>query len=590
MLKDIQTAWDLTLFYTNTKDPQIEKDMQSLERACATFEKKYRGTQFIKSEKTLLEALQTFEKLHVLVSGAKPLVYFYYQQALNSSDAYVSAQIAQLGERMTKAGNKLLFFDIQLSKTPLPLQKKYLASKKLAFYRQMLKNTFDSGKYTLSEPEERILSLKGQTDGMWVDGVDRALNKRVVSFKGEQIPINEAIPKMPTLASKDDRDALWKGISAELDTLKDFTESELNAFYTTKKISDELRGYKNPYDATLKSHEMDAKTVFALVDAVNAHMHVAQKFFALKKKLLGINEMRISDLNAPFNDKQKAMPFEEGYRTVREALKNFDSDFLRIFDRAFAEGHVDVYARKGKSGGGFHSKTLGNPGVILLNYVPDFRSAFTLAHEMGHLVHSSLSEENQKPLYQDYSTAAAEVASRFTERVYYAHILPTLTHDEQVALRMKVLFEDMNNIFHAVADFNAEHRFYQSVYAKGFVPFSEMCDIFVDENKKFGGDALTLYPEDGNRIIYISHFRLRYYLYSYAFGSIVARALYARVEKDPAYIEKVKKFLSAGSSARPADIFKAIGIDVSKQDFFTEGIRAVERDVAEFEALVTKQS
>lgn len=582
----IKTDWDLTLFYKDINDPSIEKDMRAIERACSLFERKFRGKNFIQTEKSLLSALQAFEKLHVLVSGAKPLVYFYYQQALNSSDAQIAARIAQLGERMTKAGNKIIFFDVQLSKTSVSLQKKYLASKNLAFYRQLLRNTFDSGKYTLTEPEERILSLKAQTDGMWVDGVDRALNKRLVVFKGKQVPINEAIPKIPTLESKADRDQLWAGILAELKTLHDFTESELNAFYTSKKISDELRGYKHPYDATLKSHEMDAKTVFTLVDAVNANMHIPKKFFALKKKLLKLDDMRISDLNAPFGGNKKEMSFETGYATVRDALKSFDIDFLRIFDRAFNEGHIDVYAKQGKAGGGFHSKTLGNPGVILLNYVPDFRSAFTLAHEVGHLVHSSLSEEKQKPLYQDYSTAAAEVASRFTERVYYAHILPTLSKDEQIALRMKVIFEDMNNIFHAITDFNVEHRFYTDVYAKGFVPFDEMRDIFVEENKKFAGDAVTITSDDGYRIIYISHFRLRYYLYSYAFGSIVARALFARVEQDPTFVQKVKQFLSAGSSQRPAEMFKAIGIDVSKPDFFAEGIKAIERDVAEFEKLV----
>jgi oligoendopeptidase F len=250
---------------------------------------------------------------------------------------------------------------------------------------------------------------------------------------------------------------------------------------------------------------------------------------------------------------------------------------------------VDVFPRAGKGGGGFHSKTLGNPGVILMNYVPDLRSAFTLAHEMGHLVHSSLSEETQRPLYQDYSTAAAEVASRFTERVYFEHLLPTLSPDEQIALRMKVLFEDMNNIFHAIADFNTEHRFYTEVYKRGFVPFEDMCSIFVEENKKCFGNAVTMLPEDGYRIIYISHFRLVYYLYSYAFGSLVARALFARVEKDRSFIAEVKKFLSAGSSARPAAIFKAIGIDITKPTFFEEGIKAVEKDIDTLERLLAGQ-
>ncbi|MFM2414552.1 MAG: hypothetical protein RI911_245 [Candidatus Parcubacteria bacterium] len=583
----IQTEWDLTQFYKSDTDPQIEQDMRTIEKLCAQFEKKYRGKQFNKNEKTLLQALSDFTVLHEKVSGAKPLVYFHYRQALNSSDANVAAAIAKLGERMTKAGNKLIFFDVTLAKTPTPLQKKFLKSAKLSFFKHQLENVFESGKYTLTEPEERILSLKSQTDGMWVDGVDRALNKRVVTFKDEQIPINAAIPRMALLQEKPDRDALWSGIHNELKTLHDFCESELNAFYTSKKISDELRGYKKPYSATLLSHEMDEKTVFGLRDAVNEHMGIARRFFALKKKMLGLSEMRMHDINAPLKAGQKKMTFPEAHASVRAAFEAFDSDYLRIYDRAFAQGHVDVFPKVGKGGGAFHSKTIGNPGVILLNQVDDTRSAFTIAHEMGHLVHSSLAEESQKPLYQDYSTATAEVASRFAERVYFEHLLPTLNKDEQIALRTKVLYEEMNNIFHGISDFNIEHRFYTEVYARGFVPFDEMCGMFVEENKKCFGEAVTMLPEDGYRVIYISHFRLRYYLYCYAFGSLVARALHARVKKDPAFITSVKAFMKAGSSKRPADIFKSVGIDIKKPNFFAEGLKAIEEDVAALEKLVS---
>jgi oligoendopeptidase F len=422
---------------------------------------------------------------------------------------------------------------------------------------------------------------------MWVDGVDRALNKRIVQFKDEKVPINEAIPKMGMLVEKGDRDKLWEGISAELKTIHDFCESELNAFYTNKKITDELRKYKHPYSSTMLSHEMDEKVVFGLRDAVNARVDISHRFFALKKRMLKLTEMRMHDCGAPLTTGQKKMTFQESHDTVRAAFAAFDPDYLRIFERAFAKGHVDVYPKQGKGGGAFHSKTLNNPGVILLNQVDDIRSAFTIAHEMGHLVHSSLAEEAQASLYRDYSTATAEVASRFAERVYFEHILPTLTKEEQIALRMKVAYEDMNNIFHAISDFNIEHRFYQEVYKRGFVPFDEMCAMFVEENKKCFGQAITMKPDDGYRVIYISHFRLRYYLYSYAFGSLVARALYAKVKADKTFVTSVKAFMQAGSSKRPADIFKSVGVDVTKKDFFNVGLDAIEADIAALEKLLT---
>lgn len=572
--------------YASDTDPKIEKDIRSIESVCAAFEKKYRGKQFTKSENTLLAALKDYEALIEKISGSKPLVYFHYRQALNTSDANVAARIQQIDERLTKAGNKIIFFDVLLCKTPVPQQKKFLASKKLSFYKHLLAQTFESGKYTLTEPEEKILSLKSQTDGMWVDGVERALNKRMVSFKGKLIPINEAIPKLPTLTDKKDRDLLWEGIAKELKTLHDFTEAELNAFYTGKKISDTLRGYKKPYNATLLGHEVDEKTMWAVVEAVNERMDIPKRFFALKKKLQKLDVMHLSDINAPLVGHHKELSFEQSHEMVRNAYAKVDAEFVDIYDKAFAEGRVDVYSRSGKTGGGFHSKTLGTPGVILLNHVSDLRSAFTLAHEMGHLFHSTYSERHQKPIYQSYSTAAAEVASTFGEQVLFNYIKPDLKPEEKLGALHENLLENITAVFRVIADFNCEHEMYKKIYERGFVPMEDIVATYVDSRKSFVGDAVTLHPDDGYRVVYTSHFRLKYYWYTYAFGCLIARALFARVMKDPKYVAKVKEFLSAGGAATPAQIFKSIGVDISKKSFWKEGIDAIEKDLEEFEQLI----
>jgi oligoendopeptidase F len=586
----IKTEWDLSLMYSSDTDPKIEKDVKAIESACAAFDKKYRGKDFTKSEKTLLAALKDYEALYKKTSGAKPLVYFHYRQALNTSDSSVAARIQQLDERLTKAGNKIIFFDVVLSKTKPQLQSKYLKSKSLSFYRHILKQTFESGKHTLTEPEEKILSLTSQTTGAWVDGVERALNKRMVSYKGKKLPINEAIPKLPTLTEKKDRDALWAGIAAELKSLHDFTEAEINAFYNSKKTTDELRGFKKPYNATLLGHEVDEKTMWAVVNAVNSRMDIPRRFFALKKKLQKLDAMHLSDINAPLTGHHKHLSFTESHEMVRKAYDKIDPEFVKIYDDAFAQGRVDVFSRQGKTGGGFHSKTVGTPGVILLNHVEDLRSAFTLAHEMGHLIHSTLSERLQNPIYQSYSTAAAEVASTFGEQVLFSHIKPELKPEEMLGALHENLLENITAVFRVIADFNCEHNMYAEIYKRGFVPMSEITNMYVESRKSFVGNSVELAPDDGYRVVYTSHFRLKYYWYTYAFGCLIARALFARVQKDPKYVSKVKEFLSAGGSANPADIFKGIGVDITKPKFWQEGIDAIENDLEEFEKLVKNSS
>lgn len=607
----IRTEWDFTLFYASDADPQIEKDMRTIEKACAAFAKKYNTNQitdsnrkqkpyaFLKNEKTLAQALTDYERLYNAIAGSKPLVYWHYKQALDSSNPTMSAQIHTLGERLTKAGNMLTFFDVAIAKVPPARQKLLLASKHLAPWRHMLEQAFLSGAHTLTEAEEKILSLTSQTHSMWVDGVERALNKRVVevSLRAENevetlltLPINEAIPKLATLSNKADRDALWEGISRELTVLHDFCESELNAFYSHKKITDELRGYAHPYSATLLGHEVDEKTMLAVVEAVRSRMDIPRRFFALKKRLLGLEKgvMRLHDTNAPLptNGVSHELSFPEGYATVRDAYAGIDAEFASIYTSAFQRGQVDVFAKKGKGGGGFHSKTVGAPGVILLNYVPDRRSQFTLAHEMGHFLHSTYSERHQRPLYQGYSTAAAEVASTFGEQVLFHHLLPRVSGEEKRVLLHESVLENITAVFRVIADYTCEDTLYARVYKEGYLPIDEITRTYVESRKQYVGDAVTLFPDDGNRVVYTSHFRLKYYWYSYAFGCLIARALYARVQKDPAYIEKVKQFLSAGGSESPKNIFKKIGIDITKPAFWHEGIDAIEKDLADFEACV----
>jgi oligoendopeptidase F len=319
--------------------------------------------------------------------------------------------------------------------------------------------------------------------------------------------------------------------------------------------------------------------------------------------LLGLQKgevMRLYDTNAPLPEKKStennlqnggetsisSLTFEQGYETVRAAYASIDADFVKIYEDAFIKGQVDVYAKKGKGGGGFHSKTIGAPGVILLNYVPDRRSQFTLAHEMGHFLHSTYSERGQRPIYQHYSTAAAEVASTFGEQVLFHHVLQTVSGEEKRILLHENLLENITAVFRVIADYTCEDTLYRRVYADGYLPMEEITKIYTESRRQYVGDAVELLPEDGLRVIYTSHFRLKYYWYSYAFGCLIARALYARVQKDPTYIVQVKEFLSAGGSDSPKNIFKKIGIDITKPNFWQEGIDAIEKDLEEFEKLV----
>src|SRR5579872_2926963 len=166
----MKTSWNLELLYKSAKDPRIERDIKTFEKATEVFEKKYKGvagkptsaaTQaFLKDENKLLAALTEYEKLAAMTESKRAVLYFYFRKDLNSTDQEAESMLNKLSDRLTKAGNKIVFFDLALGKIEPTYRKKFLKSKKLAHYRYMLERTFQTSHYNLSEPEEKILNLK----------------------------------------------------------------------------------------------------------------------------------------------------------------------------------------------------------------------------------------------------------------------------------------------------------------------------------------------------------------------------------------------------------------------------------------------
>ena len=185
----IKTGWDLSLLYTSPKDIRIEKDMMRMEAAYVSFEKMFRSqTNYLTDENELRIALEAYESLAKATASMKPLAYFWFIKELDSDNSGAEARIRLYEERLTKASNRIQFFDIALGKIALAQQHRFLASEMLAPYRYYLYKLFEAGKHMLSEPEEKLMALKsGPSNSMWVSGVSNAIARKVVHFKGKDI-------------------------------------------------------------------------------------------------------------------------------------------------------------------------------------------------------------------------------------------------------------------------------------------------------------------------------------------------------------------------------------------------------------------
>ncbi|HEX5774425.1 MAG TPA: M3 family oligoendopeptidase [Candidatus Paceibacterota bacterium] len=580
----MQTKWDLSILYKSVTDPAIERDQKKTDRSFAAFANKYKGNkEHLKRPAALAAALADYEKL-IELPGTKALYYVFFRKDLDVNDKGAEALGARLEERSTKRGNQILFFTLELGRLPKEKQEQFLGAKVLAPYRYWLEQLFENAKYDLSEAEEKILSLKSDVSfGRWMQATDNILNKKTVIFAGKTLPLPEAQGMYPTMPTAKRR-ALYTKVREAYAEVADIAESELNAIYTNKKIDDELRGMKHPYEATIRGYQNDVKSVMALVDAVAESAKISHRFYQVKKKLLGLDALTYADRSAKVGSLKTKMPFEKTVPIVREVFGNLDPLYADMFDRLIANGQVDVHPKAGKTGGAYCASEATVPTFVLLNHTPTFESLKTLAHEMGHAMHAERSR-TQRPLYRGHPISTAETASTFFEGAALKHVIATLPPEERMIALHDVIQDDIATVFRQIACFRFEQALHEAIRSKGYVPKEEIADIMNDHMKAYLGPAFTFAREDGYFFVTWSHIRRFFYVYSYAYGQLISKALHEKLAEDSRFIEKVDGFLATGESKSPEAIFAECGLNTKKSDIFRAGLASIERDVAELERL-----
>ncbi|HEY4479012.1 MAG TPA: M3 family oligoendopeptidase [Candidatus Paceibacterota bacterium] len=585
----METEWNLKMLYNSPDDPQIEIDVRTVEDKCDEFASKYRHTiAYTLEENKLAEALSAYEALAEFVYASKPLMYLYLMQTLDSANALLPARIAKITNRLTKAHNETLFFTLHLGKIPSEFKSRFLKSPKLKRHHYFLGRLFKSSEHHLSELEERILNLKRMpANSMWVEGVERSVNKLLVLHRKKQIPLGEAGNLIADLPKKERRQ-LHGAILNELVKVSEFAENEMNAILTDKKINDELRKFNKSYSATVLDYENDERTVETLVSVVSDRMKISHRFYKLKAEMMRERELTYADRAASIGKTAEKISFDKALQLTEKAFYKAHPLFAQILLAFARKGQMDVYPKKGKSGGAFCWSSLNVPTYVMLNFVHTFDSVMTLAHEMGHAVHGELSK-SQPILYQGSSIATAEVASTFFEQVLFEDVFETLSAKDKIISLHNRIQDDVSTIFRQIACFNFEVELHNEVRKKGSLDKDAMAALLTKHMKSYLGPAVRVDQKDGYAFVQWGHIRRFFYVYSYAFGQITSKALFAEYRKDSSFINEVKKFLEAGSSAQPETIFASIGIDVTKPDFFKIGLQNIEKDIERLEKLIAKK-
>jgi oligoendopeptidase F len=586
-------TWDLSEFYKSIHDPKIENDIKIIENFYKSFSKKYKSLTFLKSDSALLAALIDYKKLLEKLGKIHPLTYLHFFQAVDQHNEKLEPLIVKYSSRLTKAYSEMIFFTLSISKLDQKRQDKILKDKKFSEFKYFLERLFISGKHALTEKEENMSNLFYEPAfGMWERGVEKATSEKKVNCDGKEIPLPEAFNKLTVLPTDKRRELHYK-IMTELKKDAHFATCEINALYNFKKIQDDLRKYKKPYDATLESHEIDEKTLNSLRKAISNNISIPKDFYKIKAKMLGLEKLKYPDRVASVGEINMKCTFEESCKLFTKALDNFDDSsdpklgsYSDIFDNFLKNNQLDVYPKQGKVGGAFCAGGFGHRTYVLLNHADTQDSFMTLAHEMGHGFHAEFSK-TQSVLYEGHTIAVAEVASTFFERIAFDEILAKASPEEKKILLHDRLQDDVQTIFRQMACFEFENALHELIRKNGAATTTEILDLMNKHMSWYLGDAFELTPEDAYLFVHWGHLRRFFYVYSYAYGQIISRALYEKSKQDKSYKEKIKKFLSAGGSMTPHDIFKSIGINTADPKFFEGGLKSIEGDLSELEKLVS---
>lgn len=451
----------------------------------------------------------------------------------------------------------------------------------LKLYELSLNRILKRRDHILSPAEERIIAMTGEMSNTpstvfsMLDNADIKFPDAVDSEgKAHQITHGSYIPLMQS-EDRELRKCAFENLYGTYKSYENTYTAILSGHLKTLAFNANARRYENTLEAALDSTEVPQSVYHSLIDAVHANMDKMYRYVKLRKKLLGVDELHYYDLYAPMvSSVDMKITYEQAKKLTLEAVKPLGGEYVRLMSEGFESGWVDVYENEGKCSGAYSAGASVHP-YVLLNHTDDLQSAFTVAHEMGHAMHSYFSSKHQPTAYSDYEIFVAEVASTFNESLLMQHLLKTTDNKREEAYLINYFLEQFRTTLYRQTMFAEFELKINEAQARGEAITSDfLCDLYGDLNLLYFGEEIAPDPEIKYEWARIPHFYYNYYVYQYATGFSAAIALSQRVlnggEKEAAdYLG----FLKGGSSATPVDLLKGAGVDMTDPGVVNDALK-----------------
>ena len=578
--------WNLADLYADTD--ALDADLRQAEAAACDFAARFRGRLATLDAAALAEALGTLDGIHDRAGRA--YTYAYLHWSTDTEDAARGALLQKVREAYTRIGQHLIFFEVEWARLDEAQAAAFLDAPALGRFRHYLELKHRARTHVLSEPEEKILAEKAVTGwSAWNRFFDETLGAARFQYRGEAQPLQQTLSLLhdPDRSVRQDAHA---AITERLAALQRPLAYVFNTILADKASEDRLRGYSGWLDARNEANEISAESVDALLAAVTSRYDLVARFYRLKRRLLGVDELMDYDRYAPLGEADRPFAWEEAKATVLDAYADFHPEMGRIAG-LFFDGWIDAPPTAGKRGGAFsHGAVPSAHPYVLLNYTGKVRDVQTLAHELGHGVHQYLSRA-QGVFHADTPLTTAETASVFGEMLTFQRLLGGLDDPaDRLALLVEKIDDTMATVFRQVTMNRFEERIHTHRREQGELAPDDLGRHWMETQRAMYGDSVTL--TDGYALwwSYIPHFvHTPGYVYAYAFGELLVLALYARYQEEgAAFPPKYLDLLAAGGSDWPHVLVGRLGIDLNDPRFWGQGLDAIEALVAEAEALAAR--
>lgn len=492
-------------------------------------------------------------------------------------------------------GSTASFITPELVALPIERLRELKDSRKFADYSVYFEELIRNKNIILSKKEERLL----REMGIFADNADEVFGmfdnadikfEPIDDGKGGSIELSHGVYSL--LLQNEDGEIRRRAFESMFGAYRDHINMlAVNYGGNVKKdwFFAKIRGFSSALDYSMYCENVPSTCYKKLLEAVSDGLKPLHKYVALRRRILG-GELNMYDLYVPIVKAQKlSLPYDEAVKTVKDALRVMGKEYSSILSSAFKEGWIDVYETKGKKSGAYSWGCYGVHPFVLLNYTQTTHDVFTIAHELGHSLHSYYSNSAQPEEKAGYEIFVAEIASTVNEVLLLKHLLKTAEGDFRKYLLSYYLDMFRTTLFRQTMFSEFEVRAHESVERGEPITAESLSDVYYELNKKYYGRAVKHNDLIRYEWARIPHFYSSYYVYKYATGITAAVTIAERIlEQGEKYFADYRKFLSAGGSLPPLDILRLAGVDLETDEPYKKAMSEFSETLSELEKLLLK--